>query len=376
MFHFSEMPEGRIVPWSRLQPGMIFLSGLTVNNMIPKELADYPVLDRLLIDTLRNRYRLNRDRNVKVLVTGSEGLSPMECADIVNEAHRKVISLNSFRRQVWQQRQKFQLSGRDIMSSDLVHNDSLILPYNQRRIRPSLLNRLDFSLDVADLFFEDFRRSWNLPSDRILNVHLAVDFSYSMEASGRDVYVQSAVNVFFKGLSRILENTRFRIYGFSDQCRILEYPVTGTDMPRKETYYTSFLDKVLWDAEETEPTLVIVFTDGLPTDRDRTLNRLAMLKARGLDYLQIIFNIEGDKREYVRSDGHDSLDGYLTESTVDIDRFSEEEYRSLIRKLKSDFTEMTEVSGGSQAILNIDEALALVSVEGFDRWLGNTEETK
>lgn len=371
MFKFDGIPDARVVPWSRLEPGMIFLTGLTVNGSIPEELRDYPVLNSSTIGELRDRYKLRKDRNIRVLSPDSGGLSPRECTEAVHKAGCKVRTLNSFRGAVKTQRDKFNIGPGGALASALVRDDSLILPYGDRRRQPTLLSRLDFSLDVADLFLADFRRKFIFPEDRRMEIHLVVDYSYSMKASGRDIYAHSALNLFYTGLKDLFTEATFRLYGFSDDCRKLEYPVIGDEVSRKETRFSSFLDEVLWNADESVPSVVILFTDGLPTDRQKTMIRLAMAKGRGIDYMQVVFNIEGDKRELAEGSGQEVLDGYITDDSTDSVRLSDDAYRKLIRDIRRDFGELAEAAGGGQVILNIDEALALVSVEGFDQWVGS-----
>jgi hypothetical protein len=256
------------------------------------------------------------------------------------------------------------------MQSNLVHSDSLIYPWGRAPGRPSLFNSIDHAIELADILTKTIAAEYNFPQDRPCRVHLVADYSFSMKVAGRDPYVHSALNLFFSYLADLLPQADFHLYTFSDECREVSYPINGGEIPRLETSYDSFLKKVLHNSDRSKPDVVLLFTDGLPTDTTVALERLSKFPSLGIDYIQCIFNIEGDKREITEGSGIDTLDGYIKEEDSNTRRLTDSEYIDLMKTIRKDHSELAECAGGVQVILNVDPALSLVSIETFDRWLG------
>ena len=371
MFENPGLPDARIVPWSRLEPGMIFIDGISINGILPEEFRDFPVLDVPLIDNVYRKYHLRKNRMVKVLKPGGASLSPGECVDAVHETEGKLRVFNSFRRDMGSSYSRFSVPPMTAIHSELVRNDSLIYPWGRAPRRPSMFNRIDHSLNLADILTETVASEYNFPTDRPCRIHLVADYSYSMEAAGRDVYVQSALNLYYGYLDKLLPLAEFHLYAFSDECREVSYPISGKEISRRETSYDSFLRKVLHNSDRSIPDVVLLFTDGLPDDHPRALERLELFPSLGIDYIQCIFNIEGDKRELSEGSGISTLDGYITtEDASGGRRLSETEYTALMKEIREGHSELAEAAGGLQVILHVDPALSLVSIEAFDHWLG------
>lgn len=127
---------------------------------------------------------------------------------------------------------------------------------------------------------------------------------------------------------------------------------------------------MLHNADRSKPDVVLLFTDGLPGDFSLARKRLKTFPSMGIDYIQCIFNIEGDKREISEGSGVKTLDGYITDSESDSRRLSAAEYSTLMKDIKRDHSELAESAEGVQVILNVDRALSIVSIEAFDRWFG------
>ncbi len=373
MFESESLPQAQEVLWSRLEPGMIFIDGLQINGTIPEEFRDYPVLNSSMISNLRQKYRLRKDRHVRVLTPDSNMLSPNECVDAINRTDRKLKVLNGFRQTVRGQYNDFAIPAHTALKSFLVQNDSLIFPFGHAPRQPSLLNRLDHAVGIADVLTKTVAAEYNFPAEKPIRIHLVADYSYSMKITGRDVYVQSALNLFYTYLKKLLPLAEFRLYGFSDECREIQYPVTGVEIPRKETHYESFIRKVLHHADRGIPDVVLLLTDGLPTDFNAAMKRLKVFPGLKIDYIQCIFNIEGDKREIGEGSDLETLDGYITDENPDTRCLSDAEYTKLMKDIKRDHSELAETAKGCQVILHVDKALSLVSVECFDRWLGSLE---
>ena len=370
MFEFSGLPEMLSVPFSRLEPGMIVIDGLSINGCPPEEFRDFSPLSSVTIDVVHEKYRLRKDRSMRVVVPGSAGLSTRECIDSLNGANERVRVLNGFRGAVKSRYGDFGLAPRTALRSSLVRDDSLIFPWGGRPGTSSLFNRIDRAVNLADVLVRSVASQYAFPEDRPARVHLVADYSYSMKAAGRDAYVESALDLFYGYLTKLLPSAEFLLYGFSDDCRMISYPVSGKELPRRETSYESFLRKVLHHADRSVADVVILFTDGLPNDHSAALERLRTFPRMGIDFIQCVFNIEGDKRHVSEGGGVNVLDGYVTDGDEGGRRLSDLEYADLMIDIRKRHSELTEAAAGAQVILHVDEALSLVSIEAFDRWLG------
>ncbi len=370
MFEFDGLPDLFSVPFSRLEPGMIVIDGLSINGYPPEEFRDFSPLSSVTIDSVHDKYRLRKDRMMRVISPGLSGLSSRECVDTLNSADEKLRVLNGFRGKVKSEYGNFGLAPRTALRSSLVRDDSLIFPWGARPGGASLFNRIDHALNLADILVRTVASQYAFPVDRRAGIHLVIDYSYSMQAAGRDTYVESALDLFYGYLTKLLPSAEFFLYAFSNDCRLISYPVSGKELPRLETSYESFLNKVLHHADRSAEDVVILFTDGLPNDHDEALSRLRTFPKMGIDYIQCIFNIEGDKRHVSEGDGAKTLDGYITDETLEGRRLSEREYAELLADIRKRHSEFTEAANGAQVILHVDKALSLVSVEAFDRWLG------
>ena len=378
MFSLDGFPELKAVYWKDIKPGMVFAGGVKINDIEPAELRDYPILSSSLLETIKSRYQFLEKKAVLVFAPQKNSLSARELSDSLRASEKKIILLNQFRGETLSQKKDLGLYSESVFNSKATDPSTLILdkmnsgiaPMKSGTLRPSLLSDLDTAFTIADLLTGRLSHKFILPRDVPFQLHLVVDFSYSMKASGKESFVQPALGLFFNYLSKLLPNADFRLYGFSDICLPLNFPLSGSEVPRKETNYDSFVKKVLHFRDKGLTNCVLLFTDGLPDNYAEAENYLARFRKLQIDFTQIVFCLEGDQRNFVYYDGKGSLDGYLTDTPGDLKSFSESEYRDHINSVKNKFTALAQAAGGNQIILNIDQALGIVAVETFDRWLG------
>jgi len=57
----------RKIRWQALRPGMIYLGGIYINDAVPPELANFPILSEDLLDLLNKKYQLRPEREIFVL---------------------------------------------------------------------------------------------------------------------------------------------------------------------------------------------------------------------------------------------------------------------------------------------------------------------
>lgn len=368
---FDELRESaplRSVYWKDLRPGLVFAGGLSINGAPPAELAGYPVLTGSLVDGLRSRYKLTPDK--KVLVYGGDGgLSPAAFSDALRAAQSRLPALNDFRAAVRNLKSLQADPSVAVWDSALVERGTLIWPL--RTQAPSLLADIARDIGMAEVLSREVLTRFRFPADRPAAVHLVVDESYSMAASGKDSLVRRAVELFRGKLSQLLPLADVIVYAFSEECRVVTGRLQGAEVRRAGTDYACFVPPFLRRLKSDRPNALLLFTDGLPADRGAALRALDKISRSSAFYAQIVFNLKGDRRSYATGVDEDSLDGYAMGGLGSAAReLSPEEYRAQEDEFRRGFGELARAACGCQMLLDVDDALSLAAVEVFDRWYG------
>jgi hypothetical protein len=368
---FDELREGvplRAVYWKDLRPDLAFAGGLTINGSPPPELLAFPVLSPTLIAALHDRYRLAPDK--KILVYSGDGaLSPAEFSAVLQAAQARLPSLNAFRGEVRRLKALQPSPEVAVWDSAWVERGTLIWPL--RGSVPTLLADLARDLGMTEVLNREVFSRLRLPVDTPVAVHLVVDESYSMKASGKDGLTRSTVELFRGKLSRLLPLADVTVYAFSEESRVVTGVLVGKEVKRAGTDFASFVPALMRRLKPDRPNAVLLFTDGLPTDLSAALRAFERLARAGAFYTQIVFNLSDDRRICAEDDGSRSLDGYLTGSEhATMRELSDEEYRDQEDAFRRGFGELARAAAGNQLVITVDEALSLAAVEVFDKWYG------
>jgi len=81
MFDTEGLPGLRAVYWRNLTPGVVFVDGVRINDAVPPELRDFPVVTASLRERLRERYQFLQDRSVLIYAPDVGSLSATEISD-------------------------------------------------------------------------------------------------------------------------------------------------------------------------------------------------------------------------------------------------------------------------------------------------------
>ncbi len=393
MFKLDGISGIKKVKWKHLRPGVIFLSGASVNGSPIPELLDFPVITEQLLYELFNKYRFLSDREV-VIAEPVYNYSPFSLSKILKEGNEKRELLNQLRANHEKEKKMLlfeagfdESPGIPLINTDVVDRDFLIkdtynsFSYlyglnNSLDLIPSVFHDLDLQMSVGDLLTGKINSKFNIPDDKEVLIHIAVDFSKSMDSMGKLDLVISSVEYFCNTIPLVFKNTKIKLYIFSDSCIPAELPFRSGAIERGDTSYSSFMKKVLHFRDKEVHNKVIVFTDGIPTDRTEALKIGELIKKNSVDYTQIIFDIKDEQRHEIefpfgkeRIDTADNVVTDVTDKMIQVELDDE----ALDRKMKrifSEFTEIAEVCGGNQIILKINKFINLVSVECYDRYMG------
>ncbi|TGL59389.1 VWA domain-containing protein [Leptospira ognonensis] len=372
--------------WKNISSGMVIIGGLKINNGFPIELLNYPTLTPILIETLTHKYKLLPNREI-IVAEAIPGASVSKMAGAIRMAERKISSVNKFRNHFASEKNRIIAEhdlvlniSQPILLSRGVNQDFLIKDtFNSFQSKlistgiPSIFNRLEEAISLADVFSGRLKEKINLPEDKEVLLHLVIDYSYSMNSAGKLDRILATVHNFYRDLTEFILNLKVLVYVFSDTCAQVKYPLSGREIERRETNYASFMKKVLHHNQKDVHNKVILFTDGEPSDLEEALLNGNRMKKQNIDYTQIVFSIGEEKRHIIQGDAsrYKSIDGYLPEGIKAETRYLNDlEWKEAKDKSYGNFMKVAEACGGNLIILDIYDFLNLVSIEVYDRYMG------
>ncbi len=237
---------------------------------------------------------------------------------------------------------------------------------------PSFFNRKNLKMGINDLLTNRLSEKFNLPDDKNVMLHIVVDYSYSMNVNDKLDIVIAALQYFYRHIAGFLLKTKIRLYGFSDECRPLDFPINGNELKRGETNFAAYMKKVLHFKLAGVHNKIILFTDGQPTDRAEAMKMARLIKKNKIDYTQVVFDFDDDiKYENTGPVSEKNVkDGYVVGGSAERRELNSEHLQNLKDRICGSFTEIAEHCGGNQIILRVNELAKIVSVECYDRYLG------
>ncbi len=378
----------RKVLWKDLDSGMIVVGGVKVNNGLPLELATFPALTISLIHELTNKYHFLPNREI-IVAEANRGESPSRMSMGFRTIEKRLKQFNDFREVIQKERdllveKKGIILPADapIISTPYVNTEQLIKDsYNSFELKiprtnlPSMFSHLAEKITLADILSGKLKDKFRLPEDAEIMLHLVVDYSYSMNTMDKLDMVIAAVNLFYTHISECMLNVKLQLYVFSENCIQAKFPLGGKEIERKGTHYGSFMKKVLHHRNPDIINKVILFTDGEPSDKTDAIMTGNKMKKLKVDYTQIIFDINEDRRvEYRGLTGSEkSIDVFLPNSPPGVTpiRLSDVDWNNRKAEIYEIFTEVAHACGGNQVIINIYELMSLISVEVYDHYMGS-----
>ena len=380
MFDFQGFPELKAIYWQNLRPGMILAEGVAINGGVPPELRDFPLLTAGLLEKLQRKYQFLCNRSVLIYSPTAASLPAGEISSRLQSSAMLLEGLNGFRSSILAARAELvgqESAGRPLLESDMVRQDSLILDhwasgirvYDDPSKRPTLLGDLRAAVTLADVLTGRTSGKFRLPKSIPFQLHAVVDASFSMKASGRDGIVRETLVLFDRWVHRLFPHAHLYWHAFSDTCAQIHPPFSKPGVARGETRYEAFVRKVLHSRTRDLPSTVMLFTDGVPSDRQAALEHLSRFARLGIDYTQIVFRI--DEEGYgTAPDGVEIRDGYRVNADDPARPFPPDMQAGEAERVRREFSELAAAASGNQVILTVDRSLGVVAVEAFDRWLG------
>lgn len=371
------------IHWQALRPGMIYVGGIYINDTVPLELQNFPIITEDLLSLLNERYQLRSEREIFVLDPAAfPEFSQYEIPRLLTRYQRQIKDLNRFRFSYFSEKKLYLPVGSRIIDSNFLrrdylvfdHYNSFIMPLVKNEEVPSFLQSADISLTLADLLSGKLFEKLNLPRDEEIQLHLVLDYSYSMLNCNKHEAVVKAANYFCRHLAEFLLNTKIKVYVFSKDCRVVNWPLSGKEIPREETNYASFFKMVAKNLKKNIRNKLILLTDGLPSDFPEALRIAEKLKSEKLDYTQIILTFKDELKKGVLGENLKVIDGFVADDEQEgsylVYEHTDEEIKKMEDEAFGRFSLLAEVCGGNQIIILVNELAGLLAVECYDRYLG------
>lgn len=376
----------RRVSWGGLPLGAIILDGPNVAGSLPPELREFPVVDRMLRDELYRKYHFRPDHPVTI-ASAVDRLAAQRFAQDVTDMDRRLREAEPLSREMMEQYARFDLTpeeGRAGESPRLTQSDRLVkdqynsfaVPVGREGPIPTLI-RSPFvqNVSTAGVIAGLITGRSLLPNDEPLTLHLALDVSFSMKRRDRIPQGLAAFNRLARQIPAVMPGTRVVGYMFSRSTRQVALPADRIPVNPEDTRQADLFSTVLRRRDRDRRNKLIVITDGEPSDLAETLRRAELLRREKFDYTQILLHTDEDlRREVENAPGEFEIrDNMIVDEIVPEDRIitlSEETLQKRREGRFSDFTRIAEIAGGNQVVLTEFDALGLVTVEIYDRYVG------
>lgn len=390
---FNAIENIRSILWRQLRPGMVIVGGVEINDVMPYELRDYPVLTNDILNELSSKYQFLEKR--KLLVADICPASrPGEVSLKMRKAEAQVRALLSMREEFHRERLLLErqygigsvgsiLRSRAVEASFLLQDrsNSFAFPYavDTEALSglglPSFFFEAELKQKIGELLMGRLSGSLHIPDDMPVTLHLVVDYSFSMKQHGKLEIAASAANYLAERLPQILGNTRIYRYAFSSICRRTATPLVGREIPKKDTNYSSFFREVLKHRDRERHNKIVVITDGIPTDFSEAMEMGVLVQKARIDYTQIMLSMSEQFTEILdRTEDITVRDRIADPDTIPEDaecrEYTEEEVVETHKRIGANFTSVADACNGNQIVLKVDPSLRNVVVEVFDRYMG------
>ena len=287
--------------WKNISPGMIIISGAKVNNTTPPELFNYPIVSAGLIYEISKKYHF-RDGKEIIIAEVEKGNSPEKLGRSLRSIEKRVNVFNDFRTIILNRKTEILRSLDYIPKNDIkIYNSDLVVitenvlsNFNSFEVKlkgfktPSIFNNLTEKITLADIFSKNIIKKYNFPDDKSLQLHVVIDYSKEMFESKYLKQTLLAIELLKLFITECNINIYLSVYGFSDECTPLNFPLSERDLERKGRNYSNFQKKILRHKKSDITNKVLLISCGTPDDFVDSIETGGKLKRGGIDYSQIL----------------------------------------------------------------------------------------
>ncbi len=375
----------RRISWGGLPLDVVILDGPIVSGALPEELRGFPIIGSQLRSDLFRKYHFRNDHPVTVADVYDRSIAE-NFANDVRLLDRRLRAAAPISRDLLDAYSRYNVSpdnGGIWQSPRLTVSDRLVKDVynsfaisNRRDRLPTILRSNHVhDITVANIVSELISGRDLLPKDQPVTVHLALDVSYSMKRRGRIPHGLAALNRLARSIPAVMPATRFVAYTFSESARRVALPVERVVMPAENTCQRELFRTVLRSRESSRHNVLVLISDGEPSDLSDSIQLAGRLKQAEFDYVQILLHTDEDLRHEVNTEGgrYAIRDNMIAEESVDESVIVTVDEKTVIQRRESrfdGFTRIAEAAGGNQVVLTEFSALGLLTVELYDRYVG------
>ncbi|MDX1959827.1 MAG: hypothetical protein SFU98_14745 [Leptospiraceae bacterium] len=281
--------------WKDISSGMILVGGVSVNNGLPIEVANYPVLSMSLVSDLTRKYHFKPTKEVVVAIV-KKGESPAKMSLGFTSIQKRIQVFNRMKKIYDEQRKLFYSKiGIEFPLPSFYHPEVVAKEFLEhshcnsfeRRIFGSKLPSL-FRYSPSVISFGDIiankNKNWNLPKEK--DISLIVGISYTENPNWKEEIqkINQLLKILNEDFKDIFLNLRIQFYVFSETIEKAHYPLTGREIPRTKPDFNQFVNKVLNQKNKEIVNKAILITNDSPTNLDDVILSTYKLKKQGIDF--------------------------------------------------------------------------------------------
>ncbi|MCX7998212.1 MAG: hypothetical protein N3A69_04570 [Leptospiraceae bacterium] len=274
-------PEGfaeiKKILWKEIEPGMIVLSGLKVNNTVPYELRNYPALSIGQIYELTQKYHLRKDREI-VVATCKKGESPQKMSLGFSKLEKRIQKLNEFRKIIQLKKQTLFNSSIEAQNKILdnqfyIDRNSKILnkfnslDYKKRfsKQKPSLFNNLSQEITIGDVLSKSYKKKFLFPNEFSCNYFLGIAYDNHFKQDSLK-YISEGYELLNFLASNVLEKSKIFTFAFSEEISEVSFPLSGREVNAGKICFSSFLKRVMHKKNKETKNFAILCSFQTPVD--------------------------------------------------------------------------------------------------------------
>lgn len=273
--------EVKKILWKDIEPGMIILSGLTINNTTPHELRTYPALTIGQIYELTQKYHLRKEKEIVVAIC-KKGESPQKMSLGFAKLESKLKAFSEFRKKILQERQAlFQTSLVTELQKRAIDNPSFVnqnykffnlfnsLEYKKRitKHRPSFFHHLSKNITIGEVLSKSYKKKFYLPNE--FSCSYFFGFSYDKNFKQENLqYVSEGHELLNILLPNVLEKSKVFFYGVSEEITELRFPLSGRELNNGKIFFSHFLKRVMHKKNKESRNFAIFSSFESPSDFD------------------------------------------------------------------------------------------------------------
>jgi hypothetical protein len=284
--------------WKDIEPGLVILAGINVNNGLPLELRNFPSLTVSLIFELNQKYHFRSQKEI-IVAYPAKGESSLKVSKAIQELENRLKRFHKFRFEYLQKKLAIQEKLKippseeyEFIASKYVDSQSLRKGrLNSIRSRsgklPSFLSQLRTIVSPKDVLGGNLSQKLYLPEDKNIQFFLGIGYASNFKSELLP-YFTEILDYFYNHITNLFTGIKFHLFGVSEVCEKIKYPIGGRELLNTDISYSAFFKKCLHNKNKEIPNKAFLLTTLSPVDLSQAMETGEKLKKNGID-LTIVF---------------------------------------------------------------------------------------